>query len=33
MTQSLFDLEDDVLVLIADGTSCRINKNAIFKII
>jgi hypothetical protein len=27
MTQSLFDLEDDVLVLIADGTSCRIQKS------
>jgi hypothetical protein len=27
ITQSLFDLEDDVLVLIADGTSCRIQKS------
>ena len=27
ITQSLFDLEDDVLDLIADSTSCRIQKS------
>ena len=27
MTQSIFSLDDDVLVLIADGTSCRIQKS------
>ncbi len=27
MTQSLFDLEDDVLILIAECTSCRTQKS------
>ena len=28
MTQSLHDLEEDVLVLVADGTSCKIQKSS-----